>query len=129
MKKQMSICPKCNKECEEVTIDYEYQGVLIRNVKALRCPNCKEEVFNLEQYDTIRERLRNIIQPLKLKRKISTAGKKPIIYLPEDVVKAIDAKIGDEIAIYTEGKKNNYRKVIALRDLQFQRKLYSDFYF
>ena len=129
MKKQMSICPKCNKECEEVTIDYEYQGVLIRNVKALRCPNCKEEVFTLEQYDTIRERLRNIIQPLKLKRKISTAGKKPIIYLPEDVVKAIDAKIGDEIAIYTEGKKNNYRKVIALRDLQFQRKLYSDFYF
>jgi len=125
----MSICPKCNKECEEVTIDYEYQGVIIRNVKALRCPNCKEEVFTLEQYDTIRERLRNIIQPLKLKRKISTAGKKPIIYLPEDVVKAIDAKIGDEIAIYTEGKKNNYRKVIALRDLQFQRKLYSDFYF
>lgn len=105
MRKQMSICPKCNKQCEEVTIDYEYQGVVLRNAKALRCPNCKEEVFTLEQYDAIRERLRNIIQPLKLKRKISTAGKKPIIYLPEDIVKAINAKVGDEIAIYTEGKK------------------------
>jgi antitoxin component of MazEF toxin-antitoxin module len=25
--------------------------------------------------------------------------------LPEDVVKAIDAKIGDEVAVYVEGKK------------------------
>ena len=68
-------------------------------------PDCKEELFTLEQYDAIRDRLRNVIQPLKLKRKISTAGKKPIIYLPEDVVKAINAKIGDEIDIYVEGKK------------------------
>ena len=101
----MTICPKCNKRCEEVTIDYEFQGVILCNVKALRCPDCKEELFTLEQYDAIRNRLSNVIQPLKLKRKISTAGKKPIVYLPDDVVKAIDAKIGDEIDIYVEGKK------------------------
>lgn len=101
----MSVCPKCNKQCEEVTIDYEYQGVVLRNTKALRCPNCKEEVFTLEQYEAIRTRLRNITQPLRLKRKISTAGKKPIVYLPEDIVKAINAKIGDDIAIYTDGQK------------------------
>jgi len=101
----MSTCPKCNKKCEEVTIVYEYQGIILRNVKALRCSDCKEELFTLEQYDAIRDRLRNVIQPLKLKRKISTAGKKPIVYLPDDVVKAIDAKIGDKIDIYVEGKK------------------------
>lgn len=101
----MSVCPKCNKKCEEVTLDYEYHGIVLRNVKGLRCPDCKEELFTLEQYDTIRDRLRNVIQPLKLKRKISTAGKKPIVYLPDDVVKAINAKIGDEIDIYVEGKK------------------------
>jgi hypothetical protein len=77
---------------------------LFANVKALRCPDCKEELFTLEQYDAIHDRLLNVIQPLKLKRKISTAGKKPIIYLPEDVVKAINAKIGDEIDIYVQGK-------------------------
>ena len=27
------------------------------------------------------------------------------MYLPEDVVKAIDAKIGDEVDVYVEGKK------------------------
>jgi len=101
----MSVCPKCDKKCEEVTVDYEYQGIVLRNVKALRCPDCKEELFTLEQYDAIHDRLRNVIQPLKLKRKISTAGKKPIIYLPEDIVKAINAKIGDEIDIYVDGKK------------------------
>jgi hypothetical protein len=101
----MSTCLKCNKPCEEVTVDYEYQGVILRNVKALRCPDCKEELFTLEQYDAIRNRLRSVLQPLKLRRKISTAGKKPIIYLPEDVVKAINAKVGDAIDIYVEGKK------------------------
>jgi len=53
----------------------------------------------------LRDRLRNVLQPLKLRRKISTAGKKPIVYLPEGVVKAINAKVGDEIGIYVEGKK------------------------
>ena len=94
------MCPKCNKTCEEVTVDYEYQGIILRNVKALRCPDCKEELFTLEQYDAIRDRLRSVLQPLKLKRRISTAGKKPIIYLPEDVVKAINGKVGYEIDIY-----------------------------
>ncbi len=86
-------------------MDYEYQGIVLRNVKALRCPDCKEEMFTLEQYDAIHDRLQNVIQPLKLKRKISTAGRKPIVYLPEEVVNAINAKIGDEIDIYVQGKK------------------------
>jgi hypothetical protein len=86
-------------------VDYEYQGIVLRNVKALRCPDCKEEMFTLEQYDAIHDRLQNVIQPLKLKRKISTAGRKPIVYLPEEVVNAINAKIGDEIDIYVQGKK------------------------
>jgi len=102
---KMSICQKCNIKCEEVIIDYEYKGIILRNVKALRCPKCNEELFTLEQYEAIRQRLRNVIQPLRLKRKISTAGKKPIIYLPNDVVEAIDAKVGDKIDIYVEGKK------------------------
>ncbi len=101
----MSSCPKCKEEYEEVEVDFEYGDIILRNVKALRCPKCKEELFTPEQYRAIRERLRSVVQPLKLKRKISTAGKKPIVYLPEDVVKAINAKIGDNIEIYVEGNK------------------------
>ena len=40
-----------------------------------------------------------------MRRKISTAGKKPIVYLPEDVIKAINARVGDEIDIYVEGNR------------------------
>jgi YgiT-type zinc finger domain-containing protein len=101
----MPKCPKCAKEYVEVEVDFEYGEVILRNVKALRCPTCKEELFTPEQYGAIRERLRSVIQPLRLKRKISTAGKKPIVYLPEDVVKAISAKIGDEVDVYVEGNK------------------------
>ncbi|HKM60208.1 MAG TPA: hypothetical protein VJY36_04975 [Candidatus Bathyarchaeia archaeon] len=55
--KAISVCPKCNKKCEEVTVEYEYQGVMLHGVKALRCPNCKEQLFTLEQYDAIRQRV------------------------------------------------------------------------
>ena len=101
----MSKCPKCGVEYVEVEVDFEYGDVILRKVKALRCPVCKEELFTPEQYGVIRARIRSVAQPLRLKRKISTAGKKPIVYLPEDVVKAIDAKVGDEVDVYVEGKK------------------------
>jgi len=105
VKMNVSRCPRCGVEYVEVETDFEYGDVILRNVKALRCPNCKQELFTPEQYGTIRERIRSVIQPLRLKRKISTAGKKPIVYLPEDVVKAINAKIGDEVDVYVEGNK------------------------
>ena len=101
----MSKCPKCDTEYVEVKVDFEYGDIILRNVKALKCPKCEEELFTPEQYGAIRSRIRSVVQPLRLKRKISTAGKKPIVYLPEDVVKAINAKIGDEVDVYVEGKK------------------------
>ncbi len=98
-------CPKCKTQYVETTVDFEYGNIILRNVKAFKCPECKEELFTPEQYGQIRERIKSVAQPLKLKRKISTAGKKPIVYLPEDVINAVDAKIGDEVDIYVEGKK------------------------
>jgi hypothetical protein len=101
----MSRCPKCRTEYEEITTDFEYGDILLRSVKALRCPKCKQELFTTEQYRAIKERIQSVIQPLRLRRKISTAGNKPIVYLPEDIVKAISARIGDEVDIYVEKNK------------------------
>lgn len=101
----MPKCPRCDTDYVEVEVDFEYGNIILRNVKALRCPKCRQELFTPEQYRDIRERICSIAQPLRLKRKISTAGKKPIVYLPEDVVKAINAKVGDAIDIYVEGNK------------------------
>ena len=108
----MSKCPKCDAEYVEVEVDFEYGDVVLRKVKALKCPGCEEELFTPEQYRVIRQRIRSVAQPLKLRRKISTAGKKPIVYLPEDVVKAISAKVGDEINIYAEGNKVIIEKTV-----------------
>ncbi len=105
MKKDQSKCPKCDATYVEVETDFESGGVLLRNVKALRCPKCGEELFTMEQYRAIWDRIHSLAPPLRLKRKISTAGKKPIVYLPEDVVKAIDAQVGDSVDVYVEGKK------------------------
>jgi len=101
----MAKCPNCNVEYEEVETDFDYGGVILRNVKATRCPKCGKELYTPEQYRAIKERLQSVAPPLKLRRKISAAGKRPIIYLPEDVIKAVKVKVGDEIDVYVEGER------------------------
>ena len=50
------LCPTCCVEYVEVEFDLEVDGVVLHNVKALRCPAC-EEVFTPEQYEAIRKRI------------------------------------------------------------------------
>lgn len=51
------LCPVCCVEYVEVEFDFEVDGVVLHNVKALRCPVCEEEVFTPEQYEAIRKRI------------------------------------------------------------------------
>ncbi|MGD0996090.1 MAG: hypothetical protein ABR909_11275 [Candidatus Bathyarchaeia archaeon] len=51
------LCPTCCVEYVEVEFDFELDGVILHNVKALRCPACEEEVFTPEQYEAIRKRI------------------------------------------------------------------------
>ena len=37
--------------------DFEVDGVILHNVKALRCPACEEELFTPQQYDVIRKKI------------------------------------------------------------------------
>ena len=101
----MERCVNDDAELREVEIDYEYKGVIVRGVKAMRCPVCGEETITLEEYGKLKKRIEAVVQPLKLRRKISVAGKMAAVYLPEDVMKAAGARIGDEVEIYTEGKR------------------------
>jgi hypothetical protein len=50
------LCPSCCVEFVEVEFDLEFDGVILHNVKALRCPACQEEVFTPEQVAAIRKR-------------------------------------------------------------------------
>jgi len=98
-------CIKDDVDLQEVETDFEYGGVLLRGVKAMRCPVCGEESLDLEQYGMVKKRLEALVKPLKLRRKITVAGKRPAIYLPEDVIRATNTKVGDEVEIHTEGRK------------------------
>jgi hypothetical protein len=51
------LCPVCFVEYIEVTFDCEFDGVVLRDVKASKCPRCQEEVFSPEQQEQIRRRL------------------------------------------------------------------------
>jgi hypothetical protein len=50
------LCPNCFIEYIEVTFDCEVDGVVLHDVKALKCPRCQEEVFSPEQQEEIQKR-------------------------------------------------------------------------
>ncbi len=88
-----------------VKTDYEQLGVIIRDVKALRCPIDGETVFTLEQTEAIRRKISSLAPSLKLVRKITRAAGRPSIYLPPEMVKQAGLKIGQEVAVYLADKK------------------------
>jgi hypothetical protein len=51
------LCPTCIVEYVEVEFDFEVDGVILHNVKALRCPECEEETFTPEQFEAIIKRI------------------------------------------------------------------------
>jgi hypothetical protein len=51
------LCPTCCVEYVEVEFDFEVDGVILHNIKALRCPGCDEEVFSPEQQEVIRKHI------------------------------------------------------------------------
>jgi len=98
-------CYKDEGEMAPVVIDYEHHGIVVKGVKALKCPVCGEEVIDVEEYGKIKRRIESMIKPLRLRRKISSAGNRPAVYLPDDVVKAVKVEIGDIVEIYVEGNR------------------------
>jgi hypothetical protein len=53
------MCPVCCVELIEVEVDFDVDGVVLRDVKVLRCPICQEEQFSPEQLEAIGARLGN----------------------------------------------------------------------
>jgi len=101
----MPKCPKCNVEYVTGRCNFEYEDIVIPDASCTKCSKCGEKLFTPEQYEEIRKRIYAITPPLKLTRKISNAGKRPIIYLPDDITKAVGLKVGDDVDIYLQGKK------------------------
>ncbi|MGD0177973.1 MAG: hypothetical protein ABSA50_05145 [Candidatus Bathyarchaeia archaeon] len=72
-------CPEHHAEYQTVNTMYEQFGIILKNVKALRCPVDGEELFTMEQADAIRQRIMSLNPRLKLIRKITRAAGNPSI--------------------------------------------------
>ena len=97
-------CPEHHVNYKLVKTSYEQYGVILKDVKALRCTIDGEELFTVEQAEAIRQRIASISPRLKLRRKITRAAGKPSIYLPPEIVRQANLKIGQEVAIYLADK-------------------------
>ena len=53
------MCPVCCVEYVEVEFDFEVDGVVMRNVKTLQCPVCKDELFSPQQSEEITNRMKD----------------------------------------------------------------------
>jgi len=88
-----------------VKTNYERFGVILKEVKALRCPVDGEELLTLEQAEAIHKRIANLVPRLKLVRKITMAAGKTSIYRAPEIVKEANLKIGQEIKICLGDRK------------------------
>ena len=99
-------CPRCHKDAyEDSKIDFEYRGIILPNTPCLRCSHCGDILFTAENYQYIWDKIRAVSPPLELRRRISQAGRRPALYLPEDAIKSLNLKIGSEVRIYVEDKR------------------------
>jgi hypothetical protein len=57
LKANALLCPSCCVEYVEVEFDFEVDGIILHNVKALRCPACQEELFTPKQVEAIKSRI------------------------------------------------------------------------
>lgn len=97
-------CHEHNTEYKEAETTLRVRGVTLHGVKTLRCPVGGEEVFTAEQMREIERRLSEAT-PLRLRRKITSSGRRAAVILPEDVVQTAKVKTGDKVDIYTEGRR------------------------
>jgi len=106
-------CVICEKgRVVEGTTNFEYRGVIVPNVPCFRCDNCGNIEFAPETMEYIRKKVNELAPRVILKRKISTAAKKPIVYLPEELMNAARLEIGKDVALYVESSTEKKRRLV-----------------
>lgn len=57
------LCPSCCIEYVEIEFDMEVDGIILYNVKALKCPECEEELFTPQQHEVIKKKIDDSTEP------------------------------------------------------------------
>ena len=95
-------CKKCNEKMREAVLEeYEHEeGIPLKEVSAYVCPNCHDFLFSEEQLELIEKRTRAIkVHLFTLRRRLTISGRSLSLNIPEDVVKHLKLKKGQDISL------------------------------
>ncbi len=104
---------------DTVLMDYEARGVIVKDAEGLRCPQCGLEAFTSPQARNLEKIIYSLAPPIRLTRKISSAaGKKPVIYLPAELLEAVGGRIGDKVELCVAGPGRIMIELASAEDVE-----------
>ncbi|MBN2517437.1 MAG: YgiT-type zinc finger protein [Candidatus Altiarchaeota archaeon] len=100
----------CGAQAREITTDLElFDGdVVIRNVKALYCPECKEELFSSEQAADISKKYEQLLpgfEAFTVKKRVSKVGNSLSLPLPKELADFMNISKGSEMRISVKNRR------------------------
>jgi len=101
------ICGKCRQEMQEVELEqYEFEeGIVLENVRALRCPQ-GHVTFTEEQALDMERRSEDIKKhAFRFVRSVSKSARSLVIRIPADLAKHLDINEDSKIEMIPLGKK------------------------
>lgn len=101
------ICGKCKQEMQEVEIgEYEFEeGIILENVRAMRCPD-GHVTFTEEQALDMERRVEDIKKhAFRFIRSVSKSARSLVIRIPADLAKHLDMRENSKVEMVPLGKK------------------------
>ncbi len=101
------ICGKCKQEMQEVEIEkYEFEeGIILENVKAMRCPE-GHVTFTEEQALDMERRTEDVKRhAFRFVRSVSKSARSLVIRIPSDLAKHLDLTEDSKVEMVPLGKK------------------------
>jgi len=104
----------CGARAKEITTDLELFGgdVVLRGVKALYCPDCKEELLTSAQAAEASKRYSELLpgfEAFSVKKRVSKIGNSLSVPLPKELADFMSLAKGSEMRISV---KNRHRLVM-----------------
>lgn len=94
----------CGTTLRKIKTEMELFGgdVLVKNVDASWCPNCKEELMDSGQIGAAKEKVREIaphFEAFSIRKKIAKVGNSLSVPLSKEIVEFLRLKKGEEVRI------------------------------
>ena len=103
----------CGAKLKEIKTEMDFfdGSVIVKDVDAHYCPNCKEEIFTSEQGDKIQEKLGQVvpIEPFRLRKKIIQVGNSLAVPISKEVAEFMQLHKGQEAELMV---KNRHRLIL-----------------